>query len=64
MTKEQIQDEYIKTLRDWNEEVDRIIKDAKENGNWEPGLDSNQELFAEVDRKYKDKIELLKKQIR
>lgn len=60
MTKEQAQEEFIKLLKQKVKEEDRIIEEAKENGLWKQGLDSNNELFIELNNKYNKKIELLK----
>ena len=43
MTKEQVEEEYRKLLRETIAAEDRIMKEAEENGTWKPGLDSNKE---------------------
>lgn len=60
MTKEQAQKEFLKLLEQKVKEEDKIIKDAKEKGLWKQGLDSNNELFIDLNNEYKKKIELLK----
>lgn len=63
MTKEQAQEEYLKLLQQWNDEDDKIVLEAKEQGTWIGGLDGNRELFAETKKKYIEKIELLKSMV-
>ena len=60
MIKEQAQKEFLKLLEQKVKEEDKIIKDAKEKGLWKQGLDSNNELFIDLNNEYKKKIELLK----
>lgn len=56
MTKEQATEES-KKIFDWNiQEADKIRKAAEANGTWQPGLDSNRELFEELNRKTKEKL--------
>ena len=55
MTKEQAQKEYEKIIR----KCEEIIKKAKADGTWLPGLDSNNYLFKEVDNEAKEKIKKL-----
>lgn len=55
MTKEQVQEEYIKLQQQHYEDRQRIIKEAKENGTWIGGFDGNEELFAESNRILKEK---------
>lgn len=63
MNKEQIQAEYLKLLSKRCDEADEIVKKAKENGTWMPGLDSNRDLFLELDKQFKIKIEELKNKL-
>lgn len=60
MNREQAQTEYLELLNRKLDEERRIIEDAKQKGIWQPGLDSNRELFASLDAKYARKIEELK----
>lgn len=63
MNKEQAEQEYKKLRREWVDESEQIIKKAKEEGRLKPGLDSNKELFADSDKKFKDAIKKLKESI-
>ena len=63
MTRERAQQEYEKLLREWNEEEDKIIEQAKKEGRLKPGLDSNRELFVETGKKYRERITKLKESI-
>ena len=56
MTKEQAQKEFVKLLEQKIKEEDQIIQEAKEKGIWKQGLDSNSDLFIEVNEKFKKKI--------
>ena len=60
MNKDQAQSEYLNILKQYFDDKDKIIKDAKAKGTLKPGLDSNKELFAELDKEFHNKIELLK----
>ena len=63
MNKEQAKIEYRKIIADCIKQEDKIIQEAKKNGTWQMGLDSNKALFAELDKKTMEKIDLLKSQI-
>lgn len=63
MNKEQAKIEYIKIIDDRNKQAEKIIQEAKKNGTWKTGLDSNRGLFAELDKKTIEKIERLKSMI-
>ena len=39
--------------------IEDIISKAKEEGNWQMGLDSNEGLFDEVNRETKEKLKIL-----
>lgn len=60
MTREQIEQEYRKLMKERIEEGEKIMKQAKENGTWEPGLDGNHELFKDISDRYKKRIQELK----
>lgn len=60
MTREQAESEYRKLLREWNDEEQRIMDEAKAAGILKPGLDSNRELFMETSEKFRKKIQELK----
>lgn len=63
MTKEEIRKEFFKILNEYTIEADRIAKEAKENGKWLPGLDSNKGLFKDLQAKTNEKIEYLRSQM-
>lgn len=63
MNREQIQAEYLRLLSETCKQEDEIMKRAIANGTWMPGLDSNRELFLELDREFQIKIEELKKKL-
>lgn len=60
MNEQELQEEYLRLLREWADEDEKIRKRAKENGTLQPGLDSNRELFIENHNKYWGKIMKLK----
>ena len=60
MNSEQAQNEYLELLNKKLDEEEKIIESAKRKGIWRAGLDSNRELFAELDAEYAKKIEALK----
>ena len=59
MTKEEVKIEFYKILDEQNEKKDIIIAEAKKNGTWLMGLDSNNYLFVDVENETKEKIRLL-----
>ena len=63
MNKEQAKIEYIKIIDESIKEEERIVQEAKKNGTWKMGLDSNRELFTELHKKTIEKINLLKSMI-
>lgn len=60
MTREQIEQEYHKLMREHINEIENIIKDAKEAGTLEPGLDGNRELFKEANKNFLDRVQALR----
>ncbi len=52
MTKEQVQEEYVKLRQEHYEERNRIMKEAEEKGLVRPGLDGNRDLFIEIEKEY------------
>ena len=60
MNKEQANIELMKILDDRDKQAEKIEQEAKKNGTWQMGLDSNKALFAELDKKTMEKINLLK----
>ena len=63
MTKEQARKEAIAIIEDFSEKCDLIRQEAKKNGTWQMGLDSNRELFREAEKAMKDKLKLLASQV-
>ena len=63
MNKEQIQAEYLELLNRKIDEESRIIEDAKKRGIWKEGLDSNEELFAELKASFEKQVEELKSKL-
>ena len=60
MNKRQAQAEYLNLLHKKLDEEEKIIEDAKRKGIWKDVLDSNRELFKELDTEFARKIEKLK----
>lgn len=60
MNREQIQKDYLNLLKWKIDEEDKIIEAAKKAGNWKRGLDSNEELFAELEKEFAEKVKKLK----
>ena len=61
MNKQEIQEECLRLLRECAENDIMIMNQARENGTWLPGLDSNKGLFVENHKKYWKKIMELRK---
>lgn len=59
MTKEQARKEALSIMNDFSEKCDLIEKEAKKNGTWLMGLDSNKGLFQEAEKEAKEKLKLL-----
>ena len=59
MNKQQADIEARKIFQERNEKANEIIRQAKKDGIWQMGLDSNRELFKELDRETKKKLEKL-----
>ena len=51
MNKRQAQAEYLNLLNKKLDEEEKIIEDAKRKGIWKDVLDSNRELFKELQEK-------------
>lgn len=60
MNREQIQKDYLKLLKWKIDEEDKIIEAPKKAGNWKRGLDSNEELFTELEKEFAEKVKKLK----
>ena len=63
MNKAQIQGEYLKLLNKKIDDEKKIIEDAKKKGIWKEELDSNRELFTELDAEFAENVELLKSKL-
>ena len=59
MTKEQARKEALSIIEDFSEKCDLIRKEAKKNGTWQMGLDSNKGLFKEAEKEAKEKLKAL-----
>lgn len=57
MTKDEAYEEIIKIVDDRNRKSTEIVTEAKANGSWEHGLDSNKRLFSELDKTAREKIQ-------
>ena len=56
-------DKGIKPLLDLYKKADEIIENAKKNSTWKKGLDSNNDLFIELDKATQEKLKLLQSMI-
>ena len=59
MDKEQARTEYKKIIQENVGKTIFVMEEAKKNGTWKMGLDTNKELFWEIDDDAKRKIALL-----
>ena len=59
MNKEQAKQEAEKIMREYGLKADEIERDARKNGTWRNGLDSNNGLFKDIAKEAKDKLKLL-----
>ncbi len=59
MNREQANKEAEKIFDEVSEKCDEIMREAKENGTWQMGLDSNNHLFKEVHEEARKKLEIL-----
>ena len=60
MNKKQAQAEYLSLLNKKLDDEEKIIEDAKKRGIWKDGLDTNRELFKELDVEFSKKVMELK----
>ncbi len=60
MTREQIEQEYHKLLKEHIKERGNILREAREAGTLDPGLDGNRELFKNVSEKFFRKVQELR----
>lgn len=56
MTREQANIEAEKIFKERNKKVDEVIEEAKRNGTWVNGLDTNRALYEPIDRETKEKL--------
>ena len=63
MTKKEADEKAKKKFEELNQKHDEIIEQAKKEGIWKCGLDSNRELFVQVDNEAKEKLRELSSQI-
>lgn len=63
MTKEQANEEIHKLMKERIKRADELIKEAKKNGTWLSGLDSNRALFKPLDDEIWAKIQQIQAQI-
>ena len=63
MTKKEADEKAKMIFEDLNKKCEEIIKQAKKDGIWKSGLDSNKELFFEVENEAKEKLRELSSQI-
>ena len=59
MNKKQADIEAHKIFQERNRKAQEIVKQAKKEGKWKMGLDSNKDLFADLDKETKKRLELL-----
>ena len=59
MNKKQADIEAHKIFQERNRKAEEIVKQAKKEGKWKMGLDSNKDLFADLDKETKKRLELL-----
>ena len=63
MTKKEADEKAKMIFEDLNKKCEEIIKQAKKDGIWKSGLDSNKELFSEGDNEAKEKLRELSSQM-
>jgi hypothetical protein len=59
VTKKEADEEARKIIAKRNRKAERIIKKAKDDGIWEPGLDTNQELLRDLDKEIWNELQEL-----
>lgn len=59
MNREQANKEAEKIFDEVSKKCDEIMREAKENGTWQMGLDSNNHLFKEVHEEARKKLGIL-----
>ena len=63
ISKKEADQEAIKIFDEWARETKKVIDKAKKDGKYIYGLDTNREIYVEVDEKYKKKIKELAERI-
>lgn len=63
MTKEQANEEIHKLMKERIKRADELINEAKKNGTWLSGLDSNRALFEPLKKEIWGKIQQIQAQI-
>ena len=63
MTKKEADRKAEIIFKELHKKCEEIIKQAKKDGIWKSGLDSNKELFSEVENEAKEKLRELSSQI-
>ena len=63
MTKAEANEEARKLAEWYNQEAARIVQEAKANGTWLPGLDTNRHLFEELKAETRRRLEHIRSQI-
>lgn len=59
MTREEADKQADKIFQDLLQKHYEIIDEAKKNGTWQKGLDSNNGLFRQVDDEAREKLRIL-----
>lgn len=59
MNKAQADIEAKKIFEEAAKKSEKIIEEAKNNGSWQKGLDSNNGLFKELENETKEKLRVL-----
>ena len=63
MNREDANKKAREIFREWSNWVEETMIEARSSGKWKPGLDANNELFKEINKEAKRKIEDLKQLI-
>ena len=63
MTREEAKKEFQKLLEERHIAEERIYEKAVEQGRWQPGLDSNRDLFNGIKLEFEEKVNKLRSQI-
>ena len=63
MNKKQADAEAKKIFQEHNKKANEIEQRAKEAGTWKQGLDSNKDLFVDLEKETKEKLKILASKI-